>query len=216
MEILKYAGCFLAAYLIGCFNTAYLLGRLKNMDIRESGSKNPGASNAMVTMGWKAGVLVGAVDIFKCVLAVVIASLVFPADPSFRFMAATGCIVGHMFPFYLKFKGGKGFACLVGAILALDWRGFIVGGILIIAITLLTDYIALATLTVSVAYPVFAYFYDMSRLPEDAVHRPWLFALIAGAASLIIIIKHIPNIKKIANGTEIGLRGASAGKYRKK
>ena len=216
ITILKYAGCLLAAYLIGSFNTAYFLGKHKKVDIREGGSKNLGASNAMVIMGWKAGILVGAVDIFKCVLSVLLAALIFPYDPVFRFVAAAGCVLGHMFPFYLKFKGGKGFACLVGAILGLDWRAFIVGGILIIAITLLTDYIALATLTLSAAYPVFAYFYDMKRLPEGAKHTPWLFAAFALVVSAIIFIKHIPNIKRMLNGTEIGLRGASAGKYRKK
>ena len=93
-------------YLCGCFNTAFLLAKIKKVNIMESGSKNPGASNAMVTMGWKAGVLVGLVDILKCAIPVFLAGHLLPIMPELRFFAALGAILGHMFPFYLKFKGG--------------------------------------------------------------------------------------------------------------
>lgn len=202
---------FFVSYFIGCFNTAYLLGKRKNMDIRESGSKNPGASNAMVTMGWKAGVLVGAADIFKCAISVVAARLIFPHQPALWFFAAFSCIIGHMFPFYLKFKGGKGLACLVGTLIALDWRAFVVGGLLIIILTLVTDYIVISTYTLSLGFPFFAYFYAGWHNSQ----YPWLCVAIAALISSFIIGKHFVNFKRLLNGTEIGIRSANSGKYRK-
>lgn len=209
--ILIWLAVFAVSYLLGCFNTAYLLGKRKNMDIRESGSKNPGASNAMVTMGWKAGVLVGAADIFKCAVSVVATRLIFPHQPELWFFAAFSCIIGHMFPFYLKFRGGKGLACLVGTLIALDWRAFVVGGLLIIIITLVTDYIVLSTYTLSLAFPVFAYFFAGWHKSQ----YPWLCVILAALTSAFIIGKHFVNFKRLLNGTEIGIRSANSGKYRK-
>jgi glycerol-3-phosphate acyltransferase PlsY len=198
------------SYLAGCFNTAYFLGKKKKINVLESGSKNPGASNAMVTMGWKAGVLVGAADIFKCALSVFVARLVFPTIPEMWFVAVLGCILGHMFPFYMKFKGGKGLACLVGALLALHPLAFAAGGLLIIIITLATDYIVISTYTLSLLFPVFAFFYGEWQGASGLV-----CCIIAAVISLLIIAKHFINFKRLLAGTEIGLRGANSGKYRK-
>ena len=209
-EILKFFGTAAVAYLIGCFNTAYFLGKRKKVNIFESGSGNPGASNAMTTMGWGAGVLVGAADIFKCALSVLLARLIFNEAPAVWIFAALFCIVGHMFPFYLKFKGGKGLACLVGALIALDWRAFVIGGILIIAVTLITDYIFISTCLVALLYPLLAYFLGRG----DGF--PFLEVGFAAATSVLIISKHAVNFKRLAAGTEIGLRGAHSGKYREK
>lgn len=198
------------SYLAGCFNTAYFLGKRKKVNVLESGSKNPGASNAMATMGWKAGVLVGAVDIFKCAISVLAAKLVFPMIPETWFVAALGCVLGHMFPFYLKFRGGKGLACLVGAILALHPLAFVVGGLLIIILTLVTDYIVISTYTLSLLFPVFAFFYG-----EWQGGSGYVCCGIAAAVSILIISKHFINFKRLLAGTEIGLRGANSGKYRK-
>lgn len=201
----------LFSYFIGCFNTAYFLGKRKKVDVMETGSRNPGASNAMVTMGWKAGVLVGAADIFKCALAVTLARFIFPVSiPELRFVAAFGCILGHMYPFYLKFKGGKGLACLVGALLALHPLAFAVGGLIIIIITLTTDYIVISTYTLSVLFPVFAFFYGKWEGGNGLI-----CTALAAASSAFIIGKHFINFKRLLAGTEIGLRGAHSGKYRK-
>lgn len=198
------------AYLAGCFNTAYFLGKRKKVNVLESGSKNPGASNAMVTMGWKAGVLVGAADIFKCALSVLVAKLVFPIVPELWFVAALGCVLGHMFPFYLKFRGGKGLACLVGALLALHPLAFVAGGIIIIILTLVTDYIVISTYTLSLLFPVFAFFFG-----EWQGGSGYICGGLALTVSVFIIAKHFVNFKRLLAGTEIGLRGANSGKYRK-
>jgi glycerol-3-phosphate acyltransferase PlsY len=198
------------SYLAGCFNMAYFLGKRKNINVLETGSKNPGASNAMVTMGWKAGVLVGAADIFKCALPVLVVKLVFETVPEVWFVAALGCILGHMFPFYLKFRGGKGLACLVGALLALHPLAFAVGGLIIIILTLATDYIVISTYTLSLLFPVFAFLYGEWQGGSGPA-----CAIIAAVVSALIIGKHFINFKRLLAGTEIGFRGANSGKYRK-
>ena len=210
MEFLYALAVLVGSYLLGCFNTAYFLGKKKKVNILESGSGNPGASNAMATMGWGAAVLVGAVDIFKCAISVVLARVIFVNCVDLWFLAALGAILGHMFPFYLKFKGGKGLACLVGALIALDWRAFVIGGLLIIVITLVTDYIFIATCTLALLYPVMAYFYADAR--GGSILASVIVAAFTGA---VIFSKHIINIKRLAKGEEIGLRGAHSGKYRK-
>ena len=210
MAFLYSLAVLIGAYLLGCFNTAYFLGKKKNVDVLHSGSGNPGASNAMATMGWGAAVVVGLVDILKCAAAVVIARIIFQNNVELWFLAALGAIMGHMFPFYLKFKGGKGLACLVGALIALDWRAFIVGGILIIVITLVTDYIFIATCLLAVLYPVFSYFYSDARMGSILAS-----ILVAAFTGVLIFSKHIINIKRLIKGEEIGLRSANSGKHRK-
>lgn len=210
MEILYVLAVLVGSYLLGSINTAYFLGKKKKVDVFTEGSCNPGASNAMATMGWGAAVLVGAADIFKCAVSVVITRMIFQFSPDLWFLAALGAIMGHMFPFYLKFKGGKGLACLVGAYIALDWRAFIVAGLLIIIITLTTDYIVLSTFTLSLLYPVFAYFYAGWHAGMELA-----CVLVAAFTGFLIIFKHRINIKRLIKGEEIGLRKANSGKYRK-
>ena len=209
MEIFYALAVLVGGYFLGSFNTAYFLGKKKNVNVLKSGSGNPGASNAMATMGWGAAVIVGLVDISKCALAVVLARVIFGSYVELWFLAALGAIIGHMYPFYLNFKGGKGLACLVGALIALDWRAFVIGGLLIIVITLVTDYIFIATCTLAVLYPVMAYFYSDAR--EGSIIASILVAIFTG---VLIFSKHIINIKRLAKGEEIGLRGAHSGKYR--
>ena len=95
-------------YLLGCSNMAYWLSRIKNVDIRKNGSGNLGASNATVLLGWGAGVIVALHDIGKAVLAVILTKLLFPEAEYAAAAAGVACVLGHIFPFYLKFKGGKG------------------------------------------------------------------------------------------------------------
>ena len=115
MEFLYALAVLVGSYLLGTFNTAYFLSLKKKVDIFNVGSCNPGASNAMATMGWGAAVLVGLADILKCAISVIITRIIFGDSVDLWFLAALGAVLGHMFPFYLKFKGGKGLACLVGA-----------------------------------------------------------------------------------------------------
>ena len=180
----------LGGYFLGNFNLAYILGKAKGFDIRTKGSNNPGASNATLTMGAKAGVLVALADIFKAAIAVIIFRLAFDSQLAGT-VAGVAAVMGHMYPFWMKFKGGKGFASFAGMALGMDWRYFLILGAVVVAVILITDYIVLGTVTAVVSYPIFW-----------GVARQELAALIIAGVSLIILIKHIPNYVKIAKKQE--------------
>lgn len=201
---LKYLFTILAAYLLGTSNLSFYLMKWKKTDIRNKGSKNLGASNAMIVMGWKYGVLVAIHDAGKALLAVLLAKLLFPTLPYIEFAAGTACVLGHIFPFYLKFKGGKGFASYVGMTLALNWKlGLII--ILLIAIaTLITDYIVVGTTLTVTIVPVYYGITTLSIIP------PCIILI----ATVIILYKHRMNYVRILEGTEIGLRSANRGEHR--
>ena len=112
----------LISYLIGSSSMSYYLGRLNNINVSKKGSGNLGASNMVVIMGWKAGILVAIHDILKAVIAVVISRYLFVDLPYVGEIAGIACVIGHIFPFYLKFKGGKGLASYIGMTIALDWK----------------------------------------------------------------------------------------------
>lgn len=196
MQILPFAAAVIIGYLLGCFNPAYMIAKIKGVDILAHGSHNPGASNATITMGWKVGVFVGACDILKAFLSVMIIRLLFPDQPIAEAIAGVSCVLGHIFPVFFKFRGGKGFASFLGMVLAIDWRFFIGIGIAIILITVITDYIAIATLTTVVVEPILVAVFKAQYI---------VMAIIC-IASLVIIYKHRENVVKIANGKEIGLR----------
>ena len=190
--ITPFAVAILIGYLLGCFNIALIISKIKKIDLRNTGSKNLGASNTFISIGKGLGVLVGVCDIFKCTIAIILARLIFPEIDFLPYIAGVACIMGHMFPFYLKFKGGKGFASFVGMTLGINWKFFIVIGICIILITLITKYIVLATMATVISYPIFLFF---------NTHNWWIVSMVA-FVSCIIIIKHYKNLIRIAKGEE--------------
>lgn len=182
----------LAGYLMGCFNLAFILSKVRKVDLRTTGSKNLGASNTFITFGKGLGVLVGACDIFKCTLVVLLAKLIFPDMNYLPYIVGIACVIGHIFPFYLKFKGGKGFASFLGMALGIHWKYFIIIGICIILITLITKYIVLGTMTTVISYPIYLGF--------DT--KNWIIVVMVAILSGIIIIKHYKNLIRIAKGEE--------------
>lgn len=193
----------LSAYLLGSSSMAFYLSKLAKQDFRSNGSGNLGASNTMVLLGWGAGILVGIHDIGKGFAAVLLAKWLFPELPYIGAVAGVACVLGHIFPFYLKFRGGKGLASYIGMMLALDWRVALAVILLLVIVTLVTDYIALGTVTVVITSPIGLGLLG-SLIP----------ALILCAATTVMLFKHRDNYKRIRNGTEIGLRNASKGKHR--
>lgn len=179
-------------YLVGCFNLAFIISKVKKVDLQNTGSKNLGASNTFITVGKGLGVLVGACDIFKCTLVVLLIKLIFPELEFLPYIAGVSCVMGHMFPFYLKFKGGKGFASFLGMSLGIHWKYFIVIGICIIVITLLTKYIVLATMATVISYLIYLFF--------DT--KNWIIVALIAGLSAIIILKHYKNLIRIAKGEE--------------
>ena len=194
--ILWYLGGILVGYLLGNINTAAIIARCKGFDIRTKGSGNAGASNALVTMGKGAAVATALVDILKAFVPVFLLMHVMHLPPECRSLpVVTGAavILGHMFPFWMQFRGGKGFASLLGMNLALNWKFFFFCVGILAVIMLFTRYIALATVSCAIALPVWWY------LRTGDAAETMLFSLVA----VIVIWKHIPNFKRIMSGTEL-------------
>lgn len=195
----------LLGYLCGISNMAFYLAKIKGVDLRAGGSGNPGASNAMILMGWKAGVIVGVHDIAKAVIAVLLVNCLFPAVAFAGVVSGVACVLGHIFPFYMKFRGGKGFASYIGMALALNWKFALLLVIAVGILTLVTDYIVVGTMTSVVTLPL-----------HYAFTQSVAAALILCIASGVIIYKHRGNLVRICRGTEIGLRSANRGDHRVK
>lgn len=195
-----------AAYLLGCSNMALYLSKIKKVDARAGGSGNLGASNAVLLMGWKAGIFVAIHDIGKSALAVILARLAFPELPHIGAVAGVASVLGHIFPFYLKFQGGKGFASYLGMTLALNWKLALVIMALVVVVTLVTDYIVVGTTLTIISVPAYLGWSSGSLI----------LPLILCIATAVIIYKHRMNYVRIWKGTEIGLRSAAKGEHRVK
>ncbi|EWM53608.1 glycerol-3-phosphate acyltransferase [Ruminococcus flavefaciens] len=182
----------LIGYLIGNINPAFLIGKIKGFDIRQRGSGNAGASNTVITMGKKAGLFVAVFDILKAVAASLIAAFLFPHVRYAKILSGSCCILGHIFPFLMKFHGGKGLASLGGTILA--FNPLVFAGLLSFEIILgfSMDYVCVVPVTGSV---IFTMIYAL--LTGDPIGTA-----ILSAVSLVILFKHIENFKRIQNGTE--------------
>lgn len=201
LTILLYTVVIIAAYAMGSSSMALYLSKLNSVNIRASGSQNLGASNALILMGWKAAILVALHDILKGVLAVVLARIFFPHLPYIDVAAGVACVLGHIYPFYLKFKGGKGFASYIGMILALNWRMALVILVVVVLATLISDYIVVGTVFTVSASPV-----ALGILSSN-----WIPSAILLVATAVILWKHRENYVRIRNGTEIGFRRANRG-----
>ncbi|MBQ9459128.1 MAG: glycerol-3-phosphate acyltransferase [Oscillospiraceae bacterium] len=191
--------------VLGSSNMAVYLAKLKGVDLKASGSGNPGASNALITMGWRAAVLVCVHDLIKCNLAVYLAGLLFPEAACARAVAGAASILGQMYPFYMHFRGGKGYAAYLAVTLALDWRFALCLYAVLIVILLVSNYVVVCTFVTIAVVPI--WFAAMGRYAE---------AVLMLIPSAFILWKHRENIKRLKNGTEIGLRSAGRGDHRVK
>lgn len=195
MNIFFYIITAAVAYFIGCTNPSWVIARLKGVDMRSNGSGNLGTCNSVMLLGFRWGVLVCIYDMGKAVLAVSLARIVFPGLIYAEEVAGAACVLGHIFPFYLRFRGGKGFASYLGMTLALDWKFALALLLALAVITLVTDYIVFATMTTVIAVPVYT-----------GIFRFGLIAIIPLViASLVIIWKHRENFARIRNGTEMAI-----------
>lgn len=199
-----YLLAILLGYLLGCSSMAFYISKMKKKDIRTAGSGNLGASNATVLFGWGAGVAVALHDIGKAVIAVFLAKWLFPGLEHAGATAGVACVLGHIFPFYLGFKGGKGLASYFGMTLALNWKLALIVAAVIVLATLITDYISVGALSSIVVVPAYMGFTTHSLLP----------AAILCVATLVMLLKHWENIVRIARGQEIGLRSTIRGDNR--
>ena len=197
--------CILFGYLIGGINPSYIIGRIKGFDIRKKGSGNAGASNALITMGKKVGLISALFDIAKATTCYLVAPLIFKDVALAAEIAGVACMLGHMFPAYMKFKGGKGLACLGGVLIAIDWRLFFAMLAVEILLCLWTDYICVVPISASILIPIFYGLFGTKGVAPWLLHAKngWLGAGILFIATAAILYRHIQNIHRITYGGEM-------------
>ena len=189
---MKYILCILLAYLIGSLSPSALIAKIKHKDLRKEGTGNLGATNTTLVFGKMFGFIVMVFDVFKGFLAVKISTWVLPEIEWFALLTGLFAIIGHCFPFYLKFKGGKGLASFGGVVLAYNPLFFlfvlITGVIIVLIVNSGTALLYYAALVFSI-YAVIA----ESSIPTIVV---------CIIISLFMMIVFIPDVKKAINGQE--------------
>lgn len=207
---MQYTIILLLAYLLGSSSMSFYISKIKKINIKEQGTKNYGASNTLALVGKRAGLAVLVHDILKAFLAILLVRffLAISYNNVEWILAAVGlfAVIGHIFPFYLKFKGGKGFAPYLGVVLGLDWRLFLVVVLLIFIVAFISDYIVAGTFSTIIVTPL--YFLILQR-------SLWVGAIMV-LCSLILLYKHRENIIKIRNGQEMKIRSAFKNKYKQR
>ncbi|MBQ8955616.1 MAG: glycerol-3-phosphate 1-O-acyltransferase PlsY [Lachnospiraceae bacterium] len=204
--------CLVIGYICGLFQISYILGRMHGIDIREHGSGNAGTTNMLRTMGTKAGLITFFGDVLKTIVAVIICLAIFyrrDVNPEMlqliKVYASAGAILGHNFPFYLGFKGGKGIACTAGWIITMDPLMVLIGLIVFFGIFLTTHYVSLGSIALYVTFLIEVIIMGAFRLgffgsitTPVAIECDILTALMCGMA----IFRHRQNIVRLAQHTE--------------
>ena len=182
--------CLVIGYVFGLFQTGYLYGKMNHIDIRNYGSGNAGLTNAYRTMGAKKTLLVLLGDIAKGAAAVSIGMVL--AGPVGKLTAGIFVILGHMFPLYFGFKGGKG--VLVGAVMLafFDWRVFGIAFVLFLLSVIVTKWISLGSILGAVSFPITTWVF---------YRDPVLTAMALGMAAVVVFM-HRSNIGRIIRGKE--------------
>lgn len=204
--------CLAIGYVCGLFQTGYLVGKMSHVDIRKKGSGNAGTTNALRVLGWKAGIMTFAGDVIKCAAAFLIVRFMYQGNdalPLLTLYSGAGVTLGHNFPFYMNFNGGKGIAVMAGLVLMNSfWH--MPGSLLLIPVTLafflvpviVTRYISVGSLAAYTAFLIEMIvigqmgWFRMEQ-PRCAELYVVLFLLTA-----LAWYRHRANIKRLLTGTE--------------
>lgn len=209
--------CLAIGYVFGLFQTSYIYGKIKHVDIREYGSGNAGTTNAMRVLGKKAGIITYIGDCLKAILAGVLIWFIFRCQLSrssdyvlmLRIYGGLGVILGHNFPFYMGFKGGKGIAASSGVIFGLgDFKIILLSLILFTSVTVISKYVSLGSLVFMGIFLIeFIGFNELGILGfKNNIHITGNEKIEVYIVVFIIValayIKHSANIKRLIAGNE--------------
>jgi acyl phosphate:glycerol-3-phosphate acyltransferase len=190
------------SYLLGSIPFGYLAGRLIGIDIRQAGSGNVGATNVVRVLGKRYGYPVFALDVLKGFGAVKISMLIaagwlseWNSPEIFGILAGVSSVLGHLYPPWLKFKGGKGVATSAGALLALTPIATLVGVGIWIVVFWLTRYVSLASITAAVVLPIV-----ILVISEDQNKKPLIYS--SACVATIVVWRHRSNLSRLIRGTE--------------
>lgn len=189
--------CLIFGYVFGCFSTGYFVGKINKVDIRNYGSGNVGTTNALRTLGAKAGAITLIGDAMKAVIPMLLVRfLIFPQDTNFELLTlytGLGVVIGHNYPVWLKFKGGKGIAATGGVLAAFDPLIIPIGLPLFMLIVALTRYVSVGSLFIALIFPVWI----LIRHPGN-IHM----LIVSLVFMALAFLKHRSNILRLMNGTE--------------
>ncbi len=184
---------FIFCYILGSIPFGLIIVKLvKNVDIRQYGSGNIGATNAFRLLGLSMGIIVALLDISKGFLAVAIAKFFFPEQAVIILLAGVIAVAGHNWPIFLKFKGGRGVATSVGVLVNLAPQSILITFLVWITIVVLTQYVSLASITGAILVPLLMLVFGQDRV----------FITFAVLIAIFVIYRHLPNIKRLLAGTE--------------
>ena len=197
--------CIVIGYVFGLLQTGYLYGKMNHIDIRTQGSGNAGATNVLRTLGWKAGAITFLGDCLKSIAAVLVVKWSYRGCynvDTFALYAALGAVLGHNYPCYLHFKGGKGIATTAGMIIAMMPLLSLVLIVVFATIVLLTKYVSLGSIVVAILFFVGTILYGQAGAFGLQHMELYEIYVLAGILSLLAIIRHRANIKRLIAGTE--------------
>ena len=198
--------CLAMGYVFGLFQTGYLYSKSKHMDIRNYGSGNAGSTNVLRVMGVKAGLIVFLGDAGKMILACLLTRILYAGQTEMLYVyllyTGLGVILGHNYPFYMVFKGGKGIAASAGLLASLDWRVMLICLVVFVATVAITRFVSLGSIFVMILFMAgMSYFAVQGSYGLGAAQVPefCILALIIGGLG---IWRHHTNIKRLLAGTE--------------
>lgn len=209
-------------YLLGSVSSAVIFAKLfgNNTDIRSVGSGNAGMTNVLRTVGAKAAIFTSILDFAKCVVASLIGRVIFQSvctgngAPLYliqygTLLAGLACVLGHIFPVYFGFRGGKGILSTSALMLVLDWRIFVIAISVFVITLLISKIISISSILAAASFPVSAfvttyadYLSRSSRFGALPVSYVAVTTSVALLFAVILIAKHAPNIKRLREGTE--------------
>ena len=203
--------CIVIGYIFGLFQTGFIIGKMHNIDIREFGSGNSGTTNAMRTLGKKYGFMTFFGDALKAVFAVGVTYLLFRNSCNDSLIAIAlytglGTILGHNFPFYMNFKGGKGIAASAGLIFALaffDWKFLALGFCTFFIALIITKYVSFSSLCLMTGFLIEFIIWGQLGMVHNLESQDKVEAyILVGFLTALSYIRHKENIKRLINGTE--------------
>lgn len=192
--------CLVAGYLLGTISTGYIVGKFMQVDIRSHGSGNAGTTNAFRVLGRKAGIITFIGDFLKAFIPLMLIKLVIWPELDYvkllELVFGFGCVIGHNYPVWLHFKGGKGIAVTGGVFVAFDPWILVPGTILFAGCVLITKYVSVGSLVIALLFPIWIAFFN--------VGAPFYAAMVIVAACYTVsaFYRHRANIRRLLNGTE--------------
>lgn len=190
MDFMRLLIAAVVGYLMGSANTSIIVGKFYGIDVRQHGSGNAGATNTLRTLGKSAAALVGIGDVLKGVLACIIGQVI--AGDTGLMIGGFAAVLGHNWPVFFNFKGGKGIFTSFAVVLMMDYKlGLILLGIFAV-IVLITRYVSLSSIVASVLFPILGIIWD----------KGLNFIIFASLLAVLAVYRHRSNLQRLMNGTE--------------